>query len=197
MYEEADYANNRLRETVVRLKDGTPILIHECRSDRVSYSPLKVWDDREDMEIKTCKMKDLDIDPVPLGYCNIQGKALYVTRMPMRQDWKQGLRKNNICLSNGQKFPASIGTLADTIRGNYPSFTEAIMKLKTSVNKNPFNRSLDKPTSIGFARDFSVLDKGEVQYKGILSVGKYNDNGDFDIFDKFYWVEDSLKLAVA
>jgi hypothetical protein len=190
-YDEADYANNRLRDTLVRLKDGTPIqilIIHS--STQVVYMNLL------NKQEKICTLADLNIDPVPLGYCNAGQSCTYLVRMPMRQDWKQGLRSNSLRDINGRKVDINIYTIAQTIIGKFPSFSEAIDKVLNTTSKNPFNTEARKPKAVAFNRDFCVKEDKLLEYKGVYIVGTFNSNGGYDLKDRFGWVEDCLKLAI-
>ena len=188
-YEEADYANNRLRETVVRLKDGTPIqIIVILNSDTVNY--IDLLNRKEGI----CKLSDLNIDPVPLGYCNTQSKCTYLVRMPMRQDWKQGLRFNSLRDINGRKVDFNYYTIAHTIMGKFPSLSECIDKF-SNTSKNPFNTDQRNIKSIAFNRDFCIKDGELLEYKGVYVVGTISKNG-YKLKERFDWVEDCLKMAI-
>jgi hypothetical protein len=189
-YDEAEYANNRLKETIVRLRDGTPIQINSIRGIReVLYLNLATQDGG------VCSLEELNIDPVPLGYCNIQTHCSYLVRMPMRQDWKQGLRSNSLRDIAGRRVEVNFSYLVPTIIGKFPSFSDAIDRMKAK-SKNPFNTSKAKPKSIAFNRDFCVKEENLIEYKGVFTVGVYTNSGGYDLKDRFGWVEDCLKLAM-
>lgn len=189
-YEEADYANNRLKETIVRLKDGKPILILSVRSEQeIVYSDLS-----QDCS-GVCTLSDLNIDPVPLGYCNINNLSRYLVRMPMRQDWKQGLRSNSLRDIAGRRVEIQYKYLVDTIMGKFPSFKAAIDRINDKP-KNPFREKDGKILSIAFNRDFCIKEENLIEYKGVFVVGTYTKNGGYDLKDRFGWVEDCLKLAI-
>lgn len=189
-YDEAEYASSRLKETIVRLKTGIPIQILSIRGvNEVVYSNLATSDNG------VCTLQDLNIDPVPLGYCNIKTYCSYLVRMPMRQDWKQGLRSNSLRDVAGRRVEVSYSYLVDTILGKFPSFKDAIDKM-TTKSKNPFNTSVTKPKSVAFNRDFCIKEEGLLEYKGVFVVGTYTKSGGYDLKERFGWVEDCLKLAM-
>lgn len=190
-YDEAEYANNRLKESIVRLKNGTPIHIQNIRSEReVIYNELTLDSDR-----KVCKLEDLDINPVPLGYCNVKTYCLYLVRMPMRQDWKQGLRSNSLRDVHGRRVDTRYEHLVDTIVGKFPSFKDSISRI-LEKSKNPFKLEGQSTKSIAFNRDFCLKEENLLEYKGVFIVGTFNKNGGYDLKERFGWVEDCLKLAI-
>ena len=115
------YADSRLQGTIVR-HDGKAVLVEGVGKKGAVISLL-----RADTEPKIVKLDDLDLSPVKLGFCNINMDVSYLTRMPMRRDWRQGLRKGNFVSVFGTiaelvPFP----NLADTIENIYPSLEECL-----------------------------------------------------------------------
>ena len=92
MYDTAEYANSRLAETIVRIGD-VPIYVVCVRAGMVvEYTIL----DSDDDSVHTCKLEELNLEPVPLGYFNTHKSAYYASRQPRRDDWRQGLRQQLI-----------------------------------------------------------------------------------------------------
>jgi hypothetical protein len=170
-YEEPAYAATRLKECIVRLKDGTPVFVNGiARKDVVGYALAT-----PDVPLKN-KLEDLDINPVPLGYTNTAFGAVYVTRIPMREDWRQGLRRINI-----RTIPVmdiDYECLDATIRGVYPTFKEAI-------------KLADKRGVAAFSRSFAVDKDKTIWYKGRWKVGKVDMFG-HALDEKFTWLRESL-----
>lgn len=111
-YNEVEYAKTRLLETIVSYK-GLPVLVESIDSSGlVEFKYIK------DLRESSCSLNELDINPLPLGYCNYNRYAFYLTRMPMRQDWKQGLRNRNILIADrGARFDFPYEVLHSTIVG--------------------------------------------------------------------------------
>lgn len=153
-----EYANSRLIDTIVRL-ESEPIHVNQVRRDgKVEYYTLA---DRG--EIKTCDLEDLNLKPVPLGYCNYGKMATYLTRMPMRRDWRQGLRRENmtsISGMNSNKIP--IHQLHHCIVGDFPTLAGAL-------------GALGKVSSIAWHRHWAVNTDNQVTYKGGVVVGSVKD----------------------
>lgn len=117
-----EYANSRLEGTVVRLK-GKPVYISSVGQEmtaNVSYLTSIE-------EIFKVTVDELDLKPVPLGYCNRRGSTSYLMRMPMRRDWRQGTRIANMRAEGA--FPPDVlayKELDPVIRGEYPTLKECL-----------------------------------------------------------------------
>lgn len=183
-YRDVEYASSRLSGTIVRLKDGTPIKIIEVDGSlMVTYVRLS-----DNNTSHFCDMRDLDIEPVPLGYINYSGHALYLTRQPKRNDWKQGLRRSNFVYtteSGGQSRFDSIPfkSLADCIVNNYPTITEAI-------------RLLNERNTVAISREFALKSGGDVLYKNVYKVGSVS-GGELRIDERYEWLEEELEGIAA
>lgn len=125
-----EYAHSRLEQTVVSL-NGEPVFVMTVkRGMLVTYSTLK------DMTTYlTCRVDDLDLRPVKLGYCNHVRGVSYLMRMPMRRDWRQGLRFGNFIGVGFDVRHLAYTDLYDVIKGNYPTFAQVLVKLKSGEVK--------------------------------------------------------------
>ncbi|MNT12845.1 hypothetical protein D3C72_1477920 [compost metagenome] len=177
--DDYEYANSRLTETIVRLK-GQPVYIYKVHPGmKVDYSEL------EDLHtMKRCQLEDLDLKPVPLGYCNYNKNACYLTRMPMRRDWRQGLRRGNFTSLSGvdaNRIPYDV--LKQCIIGDYPTFTaclEAVKKLK----------------SIAWHRHWAVDSAGQVLHKGGNRPVGIVDNGAVVLSSRYQYLKEALKESL-
>ena len=123
--DDYEYANTRLAETIVRLGEN-PVFIHAVGIGmRVVYSLLSQIDEAEP---KAVDLAELDLSPVKLGYINVRGGCDYLTRYPMRRDWRQGLRRGNFGAIGGVLDPMRINykDLDKCIRGEYPTFAKVL-----------------------------------------------------------------------
>lgn len=154
------YAHSRLQETIVRLGQQ-PVFVYRVEAGMlVTYADLDKMD-----ETDTCNVADLNLKPVPLGYCNYNKFACYLSRMPMRRDWRQGLRRGNFC-STGAIHPDRIPyeCLKKTILREFPSFAKCLI-------------AVAKLKSIAWHQHWAMDSVGEVFYKGAPKpVGKIADN---------------------
>ncbi len=172
MYDTAEYANTRLSGTIVRLTNGTPIVVHQVRDKFiVEYSKLE---DKEG-ELKKCPLSQVDLEPVPLGFVNRQGGATYLSRQPKRDDWRQGLRDNTI---NQQPQRAR--------KLYYAEIHEAIVGCKMNVT-DAVRMSLANKNMVAFHRYWAV-DRDRLMHKW-YTVGVITEQGDVTFTEKYKYLE--------
>lgn len=145
-----DYAHSRLCDTIVRRQEA-PIYVHSVgRGMEVTYSLLTALG-----ESLKCDLDELDLHPVPLGYCNYNKYAAYLSRVPMRKDWRQGLRHGNFTSVNAaisaERIPYD--ALQQVIMGHYPTLKGALDAVR-------------KVKSMAWHRHWAVNNGLEVFYKG-------------------------------
>lgn len=160
MYDTAEYAQSRLSGTIVRV-DKDPIVVNFCDSTRggiaIGYSRLINPSSQHRVMIK-----DVDLTPVPLGFANTTKGVSYLTRVPKRSDYRQGLRSSNYT----------------SVFGNDHRMVSASSLYKTIVNKFVcFEQALDEVTNTdittAFNREFALIKtEGEVKilykWKGVV-----------------------------
>jgi hypothetical protein len=188
-YDTTAYAHSRLQETLARLRgSGKPIFILGCEG---SDSDIKVRfaNIPDDDDIHLTSLSEVDFDPVPLGYVNFSARATYLTRMPMRKDWRQGTRLTSMVDPAGygpSRVPYK--AIGQTIIGDFPSFNRVVETIGSRVKT---------PNSIAFSRNFAVKGDGALEYKGVKIIGDINlSTGGVNINDRFSWVQEELSLAM-
>jgi hypothetical protein len=141
------YAATRLNGTIVRLKDGEPFTVHSIDAGGMAVGVLM-----KDGLVHNYHLDDLDVHPIRLGYINHErGGTSYIRRMPLRRDWKQGLRSSQ-CVSNNinlNHIPSS--DLRKTVLGQFI----------------PFNKAIQCNFSVAFHRHWAVSRK-KLYYKNRL-----------------------------
>lgn len=180
MYDTVGYARSRLSDTIIRYK-GDPILVVTVSSVKKKIHILGLTlPNHEEINVP---LADCDISPVPLGYVNHGNRAFYTMRMPMRNDWRQGLRFLSLIDVEGRQFNgAGYEMLVNTIKGIYPSF-------------NQCTEEVVEKSSAAFHRDFAIKNDGNILYKGVMDVAKWDrDSGTFTITKE--WVRESLDEAI-
>jgi len=101
---------------------------------------------KESRKLHQVEVDSLNLEPVSLGYVNVEDRAIFVVRKPMRQDWRQGLRRENYTFLGDMgwdELPEK--ELRNTILGKYPSLEEA----KAITIKN-------NKASVAFSRNFAL-----------------------------------------
>lgn len=169
-----EYARTRLEGTIVRNAiDNEPLLVHAILNDgncKVRF--LK------DMEGETIfdgfwpggyvRLSDLNLKPVPLGFVNSNGIASYLSRIPMRKDWKQGLRGANCGSTNLRLDRIKAQDFRNCVLGDFPKFKTALEQ----VQNKPTTRAGNKV--IAFHRHWALAScQGKIflYYKGTSIVG--------------------------
>lgn len=177
--DDYEYAHSRLSETIVRLGDKPVYVFKVSPGMLVQYAFLENLED-----IKVCDIDELDLHPVPLGYCNYNKHACYLTRMPMRRDWRQGLRRGNFTTLSGvsaERIPYD--SLHQTIVGDYPTFTACLEAVK-------------KVKSIAWHRHWALGPLAQVLYKGgVKPVGKIV-NGELELYPRYKYLNEALKESL-
>lgn len=139
MYEDnLEYAEGRLRHTVVMLR-GEPVFIRDIVSgDEVFFSYLKEME-----ETYECSLSDLDVfGQNKLGYVNYGDSAYHLVRKPVRNDWRQGIRMANLTFTGEEGFGNLPWLpLRNTILGSYPNFEEAVKVVERGHFKCAFSRN--------------------------------------------------------
>jgi len=174
-----EYANSRLTETIVRLK-GEPVYIYQVKAGmKTDYSTLQNMG-----EMKQCKADELDLHPVPLGYCNYNQYACYLTRIPMRRDWRQGLRRGNFTsLSGADANRIPYEALRQCILGEYPTFEAALEAVK-------------KVKSMAWHRHWAVDCKGQVLHKGAARPVGTVEKGVIVLASRYHYLKEALEESL-
>lgn len=177
--EDHQYAHSRLVETIVRL-GKEPIWVYQVMPGMmVKYAQLADFD-----EIKTVHIDKLDLTPVPLGYCNYNKYACYLSRMPMRRDWRQGLRRGNfVSLSGVDANRIPYEALRQVIVGDFPKFDAAV-------------KAVEKVSSMAWHRHWAVDKGSNIFHKGAANpVGKVV-GGEIILESRSMYLSEALKEAL-
>lgn len=173
-----DYADSRLAGTIVRLGDE-PVFVHSIGPGMKSVLS-KLSDLYNPFEHSA---KELNLVPVPLGMCNFNQNAHYLSRIPMRRDWKQGLRKENFTSNtvHVQLIPPDI--LREVIVGKYPTFNECLDMCAKKEAK-----------SAAWHRHWAVRNDGTILYKNEGVVG-FTAGGEVILNEPYRYLQEALKEA--
>lgn len=179
--DDRDYTAMRLENTVVRdKKEERLVTIQGIRHDIEGFVAEVIEFGRNKVPYFT-PLSDLDLSSPPLGNVDYQNKTFYVARLPKRNDWRQGLRRENLVYTHrgemwGYNFP-SLSPLKTPVYNKYKPYKECLGK----------NRA--------FSREFSLDVEGRVWYKCREKVGKDIDGA--PVLDKkFTWLKEALEDAL-
>ena len=135
-------------------------------------------------------LKKLDLVPPPLGMIDFSTGGGYVTRLPKRNDWRQGIRRSNLRFTrlgetDGGRDVEFIPSLNQAIQNQYLSVQDAVTLVQ------------DKFQVRAISREFSLDDRGRLIYKNNLNVGGINkeENG-FNLHPKFHFLQEALNEVV-
>lgn len=189
MYANDDvrYALNRLLDTIIRY-NGKAVLVTNVTFVSPDQ-PLRVHafyivEEHGENEIKDFISK-FDLTPVPLGFINFPEKkqASYLSRIPIREDWRQGLRQANSRTMWGQQWWGN-QQIANTIENNFPTLEKARSYCKGEQ-------------TCAWTRDFAVDGGGHIYYRCEGVVGEFiDDTNNYVLNAEYGWVEESLKEAL-
>lgn len=190
MYDDINYANGRLVGTIVRLKDE-PVKVNDIylQVDGITATVKHLKNGYN----KDVLLNELNLEPVPLGFCNTPRGLSYLTRVPLRRDWRQGLRQHNMVALMGvdPRF-ATERYLRRTIVGDYPTFKDALKQLKERKEDYGFDHK------IAFCRDFAIDESygtPKILYKWFGVVGDVK-GGIPKLINKFAHLNDMLEEYV-
>lgn len=175
------YAISRLEGTIVR-HGNVPVIVEGWEEEAEKDGMFYVRELGKDQN-KLVKFEELNLTPVPLGYVNFAGRANYMVRKPMRNDWRQGMRASNCTTLNGMptnRIPYE--EVGKTILNQYPSLEKAIEMVR-------------RVHSVAFHREWAVFHSGTVYYKGKKKVG-FIDNGKVVLNEEYTYLAEALSEVV-
>lgn len=176
--DDYEYADSRLNGTIVT-HNSLPFYVNRIRLDGIAEGSY-LGGDRAEVEAKS-----LDLLPVKLGYVNADRDCSYMARKPMRRDWRQGLRPENMASLDAKfdPFGMSLSLLKDTILGIYPKFADLL-----KPQANPF---VDGFRMRAWDRHWALAADKSVWYKG-EKVGKLV-NDIPTLLDKYSYLKEALE----
>jgi len=177
---DINYAKERLVDTIVRYNRRAVWVKLIDAGGQCTFEYLTTGTRR------VCALHELDLKSPLLGYVNTENSPCYVVRRPMRRDWRQGLRHNNItCIGFNARETRGIPSadLARTIKGRYPKFDEVIESFKLGDRKG-----------LAWCRTWAVI-KSTLYYKGI-NVGAITKEGKPGLSQQFHYLQESLEESM-
>lgn len=182
-----NYARSRIEGTIVRIQEtNVPVLVRHVDRDSGICSVSKLLD--IDIDESFVNLDDLNVEPVPLGFVNYAGDAIYLQRIPNRRGpGNQGLNERN-CASSGARlwaFPNKC--LHQCIMNEYPSFEKACEESLQKTRRGKYK-------TIAFHRHWAVSNNN-LMYKNRLLVGSIID-GVPTLEAKFGYLKEALEEAI-
>jgi hypothetical protein len=170
------YARTRLIDTVVQNKEGKPFKVEEITNDGVmigcDLSGERVVSPLDESILQSHK----------LGFVNMGGRAVYVVRKSLRNDWRQGLRPNNVIgICERGCINVRFREIMLSIEGSY-------------VKLDMVEQSLQESISVPISRSFAVNNNGQVIHGvsgvvGLFREGKLAFTKGFEKFKEVFLLE--------
>jgi len=181
--DDVAYIKGRLFDTIITHMDKA-VIVTSVRSYRksVQVASTEILSGKEISD----DISNYDLTPVKLGFVNNYNnhKSVYISRKPLRNDWRQGFRINQATLAYMEGYIHWVTNLdiAKTVEGEFP----------------PLEDLKPKDGMLAWCRTFAVNSAEEIIYRGFGSVGKFlnRNNKEFKLKDEFFWVEDRLKKVL-
>ena len=156
MYDTGEYAGTRIAGTVILLK-RQPVLVRRVTEDKVVVGATLGRGSRKVVQ----DLSEFNLTDYRLGYFNSGGVAYYMSRKAMRQDWKQGVRLNNVDCSP-YKDDLDVDDIAKCLRQRHFPLSKAIADLG------------DGASSVAWCKDFCITNKQIIMWKS-YAVGHIDD----------------------
>lgn len=179
---DRNYVNNRLSGTVVRVKDTNDPVLFEIVGNN-NQAIVGYIDDN--MRKEQVPFSSIAAETPSLGYTNYDGSAYYLSRLPRRRDWRQGLRRENMVVMSGRQgkpymFRDYIPLVVPIkLRDKYPKYSECLDRVE------------DYYTSCAFSPLFAIDKDMKLLYKG-GEVGR-DAKGVPTLAEGYFWLEETLR----
>ena len=169
MYDSIDYAKSRLEGSIVITDELKPV-----RVDRILYNEMYGGPEHAMCLFDTVvEVTDLvELSEIKIPYCRLNFRDIklgflprdlysdiYLSRLPLRNDWRQGIRDGSVITDGGAcNLTESGAGLYAIQQSNYPRLFEACEMLETFRG-----RPLDDGVSMkkAFSRHFAVGFEGK------------------------------------
>lgn len=186
---DSNYAHTRISGTIV-MYNGQPVYVDQVLTSEETKKPTAVvrWlSPNQHQASFIVDLSNLEVCTPPLGYANYEGMASYITRKPMRNDWRQGIRHNNLLSVYGYDI-GSLPTeaLYPLLINEYPKYKDCLKFLEEDTG----NRH-----SQAWAKDWAINISGELLYRFGNVVGTIK-NGEPILEEKFNYLSDSLLESI-
>lgn len=187
MYANDDvrYALNRLVGTMVRYREELVSVTNVLFNG--NDKPLQVYSEgvRSGQQYNA-EIGEYDLTPVPLGFINLvrRKNVNFLSRIPIREDWRQGLRQNNARTLWGLNVWDD-EAIARTVENDFPTIEQLRGDLKGEEQLGAWHR------------DFALDGQNNIYYRTEGKIGQFiGDSREYLLDGPFIWVEESLKEAL-
>lgn len=183
--DDPDYARQRLVNTII-MHNGKAVVVTNIK--RIAANkPLEV----SAQEILTGdlvadKIVNYDLTPIKIGFINHGRECAYVTRKPLRNDWRQGFRWSQAVVhyASGGVLYENVN-IAKAAENLYPEIDE----IREMVRR--------RGGTLAWCHNFALNNAEQIFYRGFGKIGELVDRTNKYILDnEFSWVEERLKKVL-
>lgn len=189
---DAEYAKSRIVSSCMKSKENL-LRVYDIKAVNNDFSTAAILAVDENKKNVIVKASDLSFNVGQLGYINefISGIAYYLTRLPIRRDFKQGLRSSQLCYSrNGSTstiseswFENNIKPINNCLNNKYPKLEKAIETIDESN------------CDVAFSKNFALNEKYALLYKG-FKAGRLTKDDKIKLDFNFNFIEEELAKEV-
>ena len=178
------HAKMYLVDSIIRYKNK-PIFIQDIQKTEQGYKLTYNYLGNLDFQMAFIPNKDINFNPVPLGFLNKDKKAYYISRIPCRI-WKIGLCFKNMSVFNildhNIKIKINVDSkeINNTIIGKYPSYDKSYEFIRK-----------EKVNCIAFSRRFVICKNGLFYKTNIETIGFLNNPP--ELHNKFKYLTEVLE----
>lgn len=183
-----NYTVSRLERTIIRTRSGVLIYVKSVgiKENGTLYLSVK--------SIPQGRCFDVDLDqvnlkPLPLGFFNIHKESVYFSRTPLRNDWRQGTRAEQIYTNKPVVIDfLKIGKeLYNCVNDKYPSFSKSMDYIFSGFNSVAFNKVFSLSKCID-----GIMLNYKVDIVGYIDA----DNGEIKLSPSFRYLNERLESCV-
>lgn len=185
---DANYARSRLNSSYMKGKENLFFIMDiYAKDNRLDTATIHAVNEHK-KEVKI-NINQLNFSVGKLGYVNdaMTGLAMFVSRLPIRRDFRQGLRYSQLCFNrNGSSnsvnevwMDQNAKALNNCLENRYPKLEEVIEQVEEYNN------------DVAFSKNFALSNKYKLLYKGFV-IGDLNKDDRFKLHNQFNFVEEEL-----
>lgn len=190
---DAEYARSRIVSSYMKGKDKGfyKILDIVSRNNELDKAVISATDEAGALVNLTIDQLDFSIGK--LGYLNdaLSGAAMFISRLPIRRDFRQGLRSGQLSyIRNGSYNPlsdnwmqANVKNISKCLWNEYPDL-DTVIELSEEYNGD-----------IAFSKNFALSSKYKLLYKG-FTVGDLTKEDKFKLGKQFNFIEEEFTKEV-
>jgi hypothetical protein len=187
--DDIGYLKGRLEGTIIRMKCDTPLLVTGMHRENDRSVTLQGSPSPHDPGVESIfvPLKEAVLKSPVLGMVNKRGGSFFLSRQPLRHDWRQGLRPSNVMITKRgvgyRGIKCSVKDISNAILGGFSSFEVSL------------DRAMRNQYNVAFSRKFSVDSKKLVWYKERFVVARVLKNKP-ELKKDFFWLKELLDAEI-